>query len=503
MRTTALLLLAVLVFSCSSESGPPPEPAPTPEPVAGDVGTLPQSGSLDGQKLVEEKSGPWIVRRTAADPRNDVRGFEADGGAAGEPPPASAGAVPATAAPSGPALSKSAGGGRGGARAGDLAFGGDEGAASDPGAAPSEDAKELERPEAQGGAPLRAGRTDDNEDYAAFLEFLAKWGDRKDTAGQYDMLDVRDRRYVRVANREGKPVPGALVRIVDENSDRIVFTGTTYGDGRVPFYPKVALAGGTTAPVAAGTPGLLVEVAAGEARERTRWDLGGEELTVTVDVAKPVADPIRLDVLFLIDTTGSMGDEIRRIKESLLSVTQKLRALDREFDLRYAAVLYRDLGDAYVTMAHPFTSDIRAFDEALASVEANGGGDTPESLNQGLAEAVGRADWRPDAAKVMFLVADAPPHMDYQGDVRYGETVQAAVAKGIRIHSVAASGLDPLGTLVFRQIAQYTRGKFLFIQYGTIEVTAASHGVAGPVKSNNLDDILYEEIRDEIARWGR
>jgi uncharacterized protein YegL len=246
-----------------------------------------------------------------------------------------------------------------------------------------------------------------------------------------------------------------------------------------------------------------VEVEAGGERARVRWTVDTPELVVKVDVPQPVVDPIRLDVLFLIDTTGSMGDEIERIKKSLLAVTEKLRGLDREFDLHYAAVLYRDVGDAYVTKSHPFTDDIVAFDQALQSIAASGGGDTPESLNQGLAEAVGRDDWRPDAAKVVFLIADAPPHMDYQGDIRYGETVKAAVARGIKIHSVAASGLEPLGTFVFRQIAQFTRGKFIFIEYGTIAATAESHGVAGPVKSNNLDDILFTQIRDEIANWGR
>jgi hypothetical protein len=356
----------------------------------------------------------------------------------------------------------------------------------------------------QGGSPLRAGAVDDNEDLAAFVTFLAGWGDRPGIAESFDLLDVRDRRFVRVVNREGKPVPAAEVRITDEAADKVLMAGTTYGDGRVPYYPRVAEPKGTTVAAASNPAGnLVVEVRRGGAGARTRWDGKGEELSVTLDVAKPVADPVALDVLLLIDTTGSMGDEIGRIKESLLSMTQKLRSLGREFDLRYGAVLYRDLGDEYVTAAHPFTSDIREFDAALKDVVADGGGDGPESLNQGLAEAVGRADWRAGAAKVMFLIADAPPHMDYQGDVSYGKSLPAAVGRGIRIHAVAASGIDEVGSLVFRQIAQFTRGKFIFIEYGSMAESAAAHGVAGEVKSNNLDDILFEQIRDEVARWGR
>jgi hypothetical protein len=354
--------------------------------------------------------------------------------------------------------------------------------------------------------PLRAGYTDDNQDFEKFLEFLARWSDRSDVAERIDYLDVSDRKYLRVVNLEGSPVPGARVILVDEAADRIVLAGTTYGDGRVPYYPHVEQGETKSSTVEVSYSDnreFIVEVSFGETRKRSRWDGMGEEFVVNIDAKDPVRDPISLDVLFLIDTTGSMGDEIDRIKTTLLEVTRRLRTIEREFELRYGAVLYRDLGDDYVTKAHPFTVDIEAFDGALRSVVATGGGDGPESLNQGLAEAVGRMDWKNGAAKVLFLIADAPPHMDYEGDIRYGESLKVAVDRGIRIHSVAASGLDPTGTFIFRQIAQFSRGKFIFIEYGGTAQTAASHGVKGQVKSNNLDDIIFEQIKEEVAHWGR
>jgi hypothetical protein len=349
---------------------------------------------------------------------------------------------------------------------------------------------------AQGGA-LRAGATDDNADFAAFLQFLATWSDQEGVADRYDALDVSDRRALAVVDPAGRPVPGARVHVVDEAADRVVWSGTTQGDGRIPFYPLVTTAG------AAPEGGWIVEADREGARTSVRWDGVGDVLTLTLDVSRPITDPIRLDVCFLIDTTGSMGDEIERIKATLLAVTQRLKDLALEFDLHYGAVLYRDLSDAYITKAHPFTGDIEGFASALAAVVATGGGDMPESLNQGLAEAVGRMVWRDGAAKLLFLIADAPPHMDYEGDVRYGTSARAALAKGIRIHAVAASGLDAFGSLVFRQLAQFTRGKFIFIEYGTPAQSAASHGVTGRVKSNNLDDIIYEQIEAELANWGR
>jgi hypothetical protein len=110
--------------------------------------------------------------------------------------------------------------------------------------------------------------------------------------------------------------------------------------------------------------------------------------------------------------------------------------------------------------------------------------------------------WQADAAKVVFLICDAPPQMRVKGDVLYGDSALRAVGKGLRIHSVAASGLDPLGTLVLRQVAQLTRGKFIFIEYGGTQASAARHGVGGAVQGgNNLDDILLAQITAEIDGW--
>lgn len=366
------------------------------------------------------------------------------------------------------------------------------------------DKEDSWRAPASGGAqtaPLRAGATDDNEEFAAFLAFLEQripsLGDR------VDHLDVRDRRMLRVVDETGNPVPGAEALFLDEARDLVVWRATTYGDGRAPYYPRLAALPSLDAETGQPTR-LLVQVRRGDTVRRTIWDGRSEELVVTLPEPRAARDPVRLDVVLAIDTTGSMGDEIERIKSSLGAMTAKLRGLDREFDLRYGAVLYRDVTDDYVTRTHPFTDDLEAFERALQSVSANGGGDGPESLNQGLAVAVGGMDWREDAAKVVFLIADAPPHMDYRGDVPYGRSLLAALARGIRIHSVAASGLDAAGTVVLRQIAQFTRGKFVFIEYGgSIRDTAASHGIETAVAANNLDRILFELIRDEIAHWGR
>ncbi len=356
----------------------------------------------------------------------------------------------------------------------------------------------LDVPYVAQASPLKAGTTDDNEAFGEYLEFLATWTDRAGMAGQYIRTDVHEREYIRVVDADGTPLPGARVRVAGDGA--ILQSGATYGDGTVPFYPRLSLDGTSRS---APRDGYAVEVTYQGERQVLPWD-ADVPLVVQLERDVPMEAAVPMDVVFLIDTTGSMSDEIARIKSTLLSVTQQLQSQERPVELRYGAVLYRDIGDEYVTKRHAFTKDIQSFDSALQGIQANGGGDGPESLNQGMAEAVHAMEWRHNSAKLVFLVADAPPHMDYQGDVPYAQTAMAAVDKGIRVHTVAASGLDSyggVGSLVYRQTAQLTQGKFIFIEYGSTAASAASHGVTGPVKSNNLDDIIYEQVQAELQGW--
>lgn len=477
------------------EPGKPPpgesvaraEPA-RPEPVATvttvtptpKVAPTPSGESLDDRPVVASKAGAWELRSLGPGGGSDggpkggggdgEGGFGSGGGigsAGGAPRPASA---PAPA--SGGAYEAEADRGRGG---------------------PQKAMKPDARAEA---SPLKAGSTDDNADFKGYLKFLATWTGRSDVRGEFQPLDVADRVFVRVVDGDRRPVPGAKITVTDPATKATLWQATTYGDGAAPYYPRLF---GPNRP-AAGT--LAVAASVGAETVTQAWD-GAADVTLAAQAPRAAAG-MGLDVLFLVDTTGSMGDELERIKTSLLAVSSKVQGRREDLSVRWAAVAYKDTNDEYVTMAHPFTADVAAFDAALKALTAGGGGDLPESLNQGLARAVDGMQWRPEAAKVVFLVADAAPQMRLKGDTLYGDSAVKAVGLGIRLHAVAASGLDPLGTLVLRQLAQLTRGKFIFIEYGGTQATAAKHGVAGPVQGgNNLDEILLAQLTAEIDGWGK
>ena len=355
----------------------------------------------------------------------------------------------------------------------------------------------VERPVVQA---LKAGTTDDNEDFSAYLKYIQNEAPR--LGERVDQLDVSGRVYVQVQDRAGKPLPMARVSISSIGDKQIRWTAHTLGDGRAPFYPNLTIPGSKRA---MGQGPWLLQTEYNGVYSTREWDGLGEEIVVNLEADQALASPIPVDVCFIIDTTGSMGDEIAAIKATLLQVTEKLKGLDRPIDLRYSAVLYRDITDEYITSTHPFVGDVETFSAALQEINAAGGGDGPESLNQGLAVAMSQLQWRDDAAKVAFLIADAEPHMDYQQDISYGQSAATAVHKGIRIHTVAASGLNDAGSAAFRQISQFTQGRFIFIEYGSdLAGSAADHGVgSNQVKTNNnLDQIFVNQISREVKEWG-
>ena len=209
-----------------------------------------------------------------------------------------------------------------------------------------------------------------------------------------------------------------------------------------------------------------------------------------------------LDVLFLLDSTGSMQDEITRIKDTLLSIASRVDELPSNPRTRFAMVSYRDRGDDYITRLYDFESKVTRFQRRISAVSAAGGGDYPESLNEALHIAVNEADWRTrDTVKIVFLIADAPPHLDYHQDYSYSTDMVTARENAIKIHSVATSGLDDQGEYIFRQIAQQTMGKFLFLLYpdGHRAKLTTPHNVGTNYQPEKLDDLIVRLIKDELA----
>ena len=171
-----------------------------------------------------------------------------------------------------------------------------------------------------------------------------------------------------------------------------------------------------------------------------------------------------MEVVFVLDTTGSMSGMIAGAKQKIWAIANKLKSAEPTPEINFGLVGYRDRGDVYVTKVFGLTSNLDDVYTNLYAFEANGGGDEPESVNEALHKAVRDLQWSsdPSVLKVIFLVGDAPPHMDYQDDVKYPETCKLANQKGILINTLQCGRLN--GTeAVWRAIAGKTNGSYAAI----------------------------------------
>jgi len=180
----------------------------------------------------------------------------------------------------------------------------------------------------------------------------------------------------------------------------------------------------------------------------------------------PIVDPVaneqsRIDVVFVLDTTGSMSGLIQAAREKIWSIATTMASAQSAPEIRVGLVAYRDRGDAYVTRVVDLSSDLDSMYATLMDFQAEGGGDGPESVNQALYDAVHKVSWSQLAGtyKVVFLVGDAPPHMDYQDDVKYPATLSAAKEKGIVVNAIQ-SGDVRATTPAWQQIATLGAGHY-------------------------------------------
>lgn len=176
-------------------------------------------------------------------------------------------------------------------------------------------------------------------------------------------------------------------------------------------------------------------------------------------VATKAAAP-RVEVAFVLDTTGSMGGLIEGAKRRIWSIARRIGEGRPRPDLRLALVAYRDRGDAYVTQVHDLTADMDAVYRGLMSFQADGGGDGPEHVSAALHDAVHRVSWSQDPGlKVIFLVGDAPPHVDYQDGLDYRRHAREAAARGIVIETIQC-GADEATAAVWREVASLGAGHY-------------------------------------------
>ena len=212
----------------------------------------------------------------------------------------------------------------------------------------------------------------------------------------------------------------------------------------------------------------------------------------------------RVDVVFAVDTTGSMGGLIDGAKRTVWSIATHIRELDKDADLRVGLVAYRDLGDEYVTKDFALTSDMDAVFTELSAYQAAGGGDIPEDVDAALYDAVHKMQWRDGAKKLVFLVGDAPPAS--RGEVpKFTDTVAEAATHQITVNTIRC-GQDPDTAMQWQQIARIGNGEFSSIQQdGGVQQIATPYDDKLAELSHTIDatTVIYGDDGERAGYAGK
>ena len=349
--------------------------------------------------------------------------------------------------------------------------------------------------------PVTAGVTDDNANWLDYLAYLDRnWH------SNVIAMDVSERYIIQVVDEVGHGVHDATVEIY--SGETSFFSGRTDTSGRLFFHPLALTADyqhqwrqfAQRAEVrVVASKGFVAQSAIFHRGQSEQW---------TVTLTDPArTDYAQLDLLFLVDATGSMGDEIDKLKASMADIADQIGRLPAAPDVRYGLVAFRDQGDAFVVRTDDFTPDLWSFQRSLAALRAEGGGDEPEALNEALHRSLYDLSWRTDdTVRLVILVGDAPPHLDYGWEnFNYATDLIEAVRQGIKIYPVGASNLSPDGEYVFRQLAQFTGGKFVFLTYAEGSDPSSGPGTETDHDVDNysvdtLDRLVVRLVSEELAQ---
>jgi Mg-chelatase subunit ChlD len=183
----------------------------------------------------------------------------------------------------------------------------------------------------------------------------------------------------------------------------------------------------------------------------------------------------QLEMVFVLDTTGSMGGLIEGAKQKIWSIVNDVMKTPQHPKVKIGLVAYRDHGDAYVTKVLPLTDDLDKVYSTLMEYQAAGGGDTPEDVRQALADGVHKAGWSPrgpQVAQIMFLVGDAPPHDDYSQEPDTLTSTGEAVKAGIIVNAIECGAAEDT-RVAWQRICMRGEGKFFQIaQDGGVQAIA-------------------------------
>ena len=301
-------------------------------------------------------------------------------------------------------------------------------------------------PEPQAGM-LTAGEWNDNDNFDFFSEVLERSQWRGLAAAWRISPTSRVAVHVTDASSQA-PAKGVTVTLYGESS--ALASAVTNADGMAYIYYNLD---GESAEAP-------VKLTAGD----SEYTLGNENGVIEMTAEAPDSGEKTLDLMLMVDTTGSMADELEYLKTELRDVVRRVSSDNSGMKIRVSVNFYRDEGDDYVVRPFEFTEDVESAVSDLSEQHADGGGDTPEAVDEAFKNAVKEHEWSDASIKLVFFVLDAPPHVDRQGaSGTMRRCMSEAAEKGIRIIPVVSSGADTELEFLMRSAAAVSGGTYTFL----------------------------------------
>ncbi|RLC54320.1 MAG: hypothetical protein DRH89_09620, partial [Candidatus Cloacimonadota bacterium] len=341
---------------------------------------------------------------------------------------------------------------------------------------------------------LKAGFVDDNKQFNYFLNFLEEYKKRVTSLP----IEITERIILNIKDGQGKSLPDAKITIFAGKTE--LESGLSYSDGRYLFFPSEYKRRYYEYRLEVKYSGITKKVMI--------YRQGKREIDITmVNIQKASSEDIPLDILFILDTTGSMGEEIRRLRNSIEIINLNISEISPTPNIRYGMVLYRDIEDRYNTKIIPLNDSLPEFQGQLSMVKADGGGDRPENLQAALEDALTKISWRKNGVRLAFIITDAPPHLNYNQKYTYVSAVHDAKRKGIKLFSIGTGGLPLSGEFVLRQISQYTFANYVFLTYGEKGESeggapgSVSHHTGENFQTDKLEAIIIRKVKEELHNY--
>lgn len=292
-------------------------------------------------------------------------------------------------------------------------------------------------------------------------------------------IDPTQRIAVTVTDNNGSPLPNTEISL--SNDTEIIWKSITDKEGKAYVFEYD---GKTGSQIIAQQGEILQTIDIESAPVDEQGNEQNRAYSVMLDTEQKLYPATQ--IMFIVDTTGSMGDEMLFLQSDFSVIAEETG----DENTSYSVNFYKDEGDTYVTSCSGFTSDVQAIKERLNAESASGGGDEPEAVYQILKETIFTDEWHDETVKIAFLIFDAPPHVDTE----FQEIVAEASAKGIHLIPVVSSNGSRETELFGRALAICTNGSYVFLTDDSGIGDAHLEPIIGDYEVESLHDIIVRII---------